>query len=418
MSWEKTTIGEHCTVTSSKRFHLSERSDSGVPFYCSKEIIQKVNGEPITECDYIREEAYERVKKQFGVPEVGDLLITTRGTYGVPYIYKNDDCFYFADGNLTWLKDFNEDLIPEYLYYWVRSYEGQKKIDAIAKGTAQKAVPIASIKMLEFDLPPIATQRKIVDTLSAYDSLIKNNQKQIKLLEEAAQRLYKEWFVDLRFPGYETTPMVDGIPEGWTRKTVYECLELHIGGGWGKESIVGKNTIPGKVIRGTDINDIKAGNFNEVPLRFHTENDIKKRALKANDIVFELSNGNIDNIGRSLLIDNQILKTCGENTICASFCKLFRPLDKLHALVLYLEIQDMQQSGRMLPFKKQGANGINNFAFEDFLTHELLIPNDWAMLAPLENIMNRVSVIQNQFALLSQARDRLLPKLMSGEIEV
>ena len=74
MNWEKTTIGEHCTVTSSKRFHLSERSTSGVPFYCSKEIIQKVNGHEIIECDYIREELYEQVKKQFGVPKTGDLL--------------------------------------------------------------------------------------------------------------------------------------------------------------------------------------------------------------------------------------------------------------------------------------------------------------------------------------------------------
>lgn len=199
MSWEKIKIGDHCTVTSSKRFHLSDRSDSGIPFYCSKEIIQKVQGQEITECDYIREEAYEAVKQKFGVPQNGDLLITTRGTYGIPYIYQSDDKFYFADGNLTWLKDFDEKLLPSFLYYWVRSYEGQMKIDAIAKGTAQKAVPIASIKDLELLVPNIDTQETIVDVLSTYDSLISNNQKQIKLLEEAAQRLYKEWFVDLRF---------------------------------------------------------------------------------------------------------------------------------------------------------------------------------------------------------------------------
>ena len=201
MSWTKTTIGEHCTVTSSKRFHLSERSGEGIPFYCSKEIIQKVNGEKIVECDYIREELYENVKKQFGVPQAGDLLITTRGTYGVPYIYTDTDCFYFADGNLTWLKDFDADLLPQYLYYWVLSYDGQKKIDAIAKGTAQKAVPIAAIKLLELQIPSRESQQRIVEILSAYDDLIENNKKQIKLLEEAAQRLYKEWFVALRFPG-------------------------------------------------------------------------------------------------------------------------------------------------------------------------------------------------------------------------
>ena len=127
MSYKKTTIGAHCSVTSSKRFHASERTKEGVPFYCSKEIIQKVKGEDVTECDYISEDAYKSVKEKYGVPQVGDLLITTRGTYGVPYIYKDYDKFYFADGNLTWFKDFDDELDVEYLYYWINSYEGQKK---------------------------------------------------------------------------------------------------------------------------------------------------------------------------------------------------------------------------------------------------------------------------------------------------
>lgn len=124
--WEYTTIGEHCIVTSSKRFHISDRSTTGVPFYCSKEIIQKVNGEDVSDCDYIKEESYENVKVQYGVPERGDLLITTRGTYGIPYIYRDVDKFYFADGNLTWLKNFDDELLVKYLYYWILSYEGQK----------------------------------------------------------------------------------------------------------------------------------------------------------------------------------------------------------------------------------------------------------------------------------------------------
>ena len=86
--------------------------------------------------------------------------------------------------------------------------------------------------------------------------------------------------------------------------------------------------------------------------------------------------------------------------------------------MLYWEIQEMQTSGRMMPFKKQGSNGINNFAFEDFLTHQLLIPNNEALLLPIENIMKKISNIQRQFALLAQARDHLLPKLMSGELEI
>ena len=229
MMWEKTTIGKHCTVTSSKRFHLSDRSDSGIPFYCSKEIIQKVNGQEITDYDYIKVEAYEEVKKKFGVPECGDLLITTRGTYGVPYLYNAEDKFYFADGNLTWLKDFDDLLVAEFLYYWILSYEGQKKIDAIAKGTAQKAVPIALIKDIELSIPDVEMQKKIAKILTAYDDFIENNQKQIKLLEEAAQRLYKEWFVDLRFPGYEDVEIVDGVPEGWKEEKLIEIANVQYG---------------------------------------------------------------------------------------------------------------------------------------------------------------------------------------------
>ena len=226
MSWEKTTIGEHCTVTSSKRFHLSERSSYGIPFYCSKEIIQKHRGEEITSCDYIKESFYNKIIEKFGVPNTNDLLITTRGTLGIPYLYKESDKFYFADGNLTWLKSFKCTLSPKYLYYWFLSDEGHHKILSISKGTAQKAIPIIGIKNLEIFLPDIVTQNHIASILSAYDDLIENNQKQIKLLEEAAQRLYKEWFVDLRFPGWENTKIVDGVPEGWTVTTLDDVIDF------------------------------------------------------------------------------------------------------------------------------------------------------------------------------------------------
>lgn len=229
MKSNKIRLGEQCVVTSSKRFHLSERITQGVPFYCSKEIIKKFNGEDVTECDYISEDLYKKVSNEFGVPKENDLLITTRGTIGIPYLYKRTDRFYFADGNLTWIKDFDSNLYSKFLYYWFQSYEGRKKFEALAKGTAQKAVPISGIKTLEIELPSLKDQKRIADILSAYDDLIENNQKQIKLLEEAAQRIYKEWFVDLRFPGHENTKIVDGVPEGWSRTNINEILTFHRG---------------------------------------------------------------------------------------------------------------------------------------------------------------------------------------------
>ena len=229
MKSNKIRLGEQCVVTSSKRFHLSERITQGVPFYCSKEIIKKFNGEDVTECDYISEDLYKKVSNEFGVPKENDLLITTRGTIGIPYLYKRTDRFYFADGNLTWIKDFDSNLYSKFLYYWFQSYEGRKKFEALAKGTAQKAVPISGIKTLEIELPSLKSQKRIADILSAYDDLIENNQKQIKLLEEAAQRLYKEWFVDLRFPGHENTKIVDSVPEGWRRGLLKELISVNYG---------------------------------------------------------------------------------------------------------------------------------------------------------------------------------------------
>ena len=218
--WKRVKLGDLCEITSSKRFHLSERTTQGIPFYCTKEILQKLRGDEDIECDYIDEKFYLQIKEKFGVPETNDLLLTTRGTVGFPYLYKANDKFYFADGNLSWFRKFSEELDSHFLYYWFLSTEGKAGVDSIAKGTAQKAVPITGLGTLSISLPPLETQQKIAGILSAYDDLIENNRKQIKLLEEAAQKLYKEWFVKLNFPGHENTKIVDGVPEGWENNSI------------------------------------------------------------------------------------------------------------------------------------------------------------------------------------------------------
>lgn len=395
MKWEKTTIGEHCTVTSSKRFHLSERSNSGVPFYCSKEIIQKVNGHEVIECDYIREELYEQVKKQFGVPETGDLLITTRGTYGVPYIYSTTDRFYFADGNLTWLKDFDEKLLPKFLLYWVKSHEGQGKIDAIAKGTAQKAVPIVSIKALEIPLPPITQQKRIIGILSAYDNLIENNQKQIKLLEEAAQRLYKEWFVDLRFPGHETTPVVDGVPEGWEVQTLSQIADVIMGqspkseyynqDGEGLPFHQGVGSYGNRFV----VNDTYSTSFT--------------RIAEAGSILFSVRAP----VGRLNLTKDRIVIGRGLAAI--------NHRQGLQSYLFYL------LKNRFFKDDIIGNGSIfASISKDDLLNQKLLVPDN--TLAVQFNsiayvIDKKISCLSDQIRFLTETRARLLPRLMSGELE-
>lgn len=403
MKYKKTTIGAHCNVTSSKRFHLSERSTSGVPFYCSKEIIQIVNGGEITECDFIKEDAYERIKRQFGVPQTGDLLITTRGTYGIPYIYKADDYFYFADGNLTWLKDFDDELIPKYLYYWVRSYEGQKKIDAIAKGTAQKAVPIAAIKMIELEIPNADIQKKVVRILATYDDLIENNQKQIKLLEEAAQRLYKEWFVDLRFPGYEDVKNIDGVPNGWRNAQLGDVIDIN------KENI--SKNYSYDHIDYIDISSVRIGTI--LNTNFYTLADAPgraKRCIHDGDVLWGMVRPNLKSYALIMNPTSTMIASTGFAVLTPKSI----PFTFLYCLVT-------QEA-----FVGYLINCTNGAAYPavkpiHFQQSPVLIPTDELLNQfhlITEPLFRKIDTLHLQINILTEARDRLLPKLMSGELEV
>ena len=222
-------LGDYCEITSSKRIFYSDYVADGVPFFRSKEIIERQNGSDISEPLFISTEKYESIKSQFGIPLVGDMLLTSVGTIGIAYIVKPDDYFYFKDGNLTWFRNFSPLLSSKYLYYWITSQKGKGILYNSTIGSSQKALTISALKKLIIPLPPIEVQRKIADVLSAYDDLIENNRKQIKLLEEAAQRLYKEWFIDLRFPGHENTPEVDGLPDGWMKRCAIDFFNITIG---------------------------------------------------------------------------------------------------------------------------------------------------------------------------------------------
>ncbi|MBR3872986.1 MAG: restriction endonuclease subunit S [Clostridia bacterium] len=404
------------SITDGKHGDCEDQSNSGYYFISCKDVkdgqIIYCQARQITEKDFL--DTHKRTKL-----EPNDILITNSGTIGrMAFIQdKAETSRTTFQKSVAILKPDTSQVLPKYLYYQLQScvncFVNQ------ANGSAQKNLLLSTMRAFKLNIQKdFSVQQRVADILSAYDDLIENNQKQIKLLEEAAQRLYKEWFVDLRFPGHETTPIVDGVPEGWKVKSVAECLAFHGNGGWGKETPTGKYTHAGKVMRGTDMPDIRAGQFGDVPLRYHTDVDVQKRVLMRNDLVFELSNGNIDNIGRCLLIDDMILQACGKNMICASFCKLLRPIDQLHAIMLYFEIQDMQSSGRMLPLKKHGSNGINNFDFEGFLSHRFVIPANARYILTLTSILSKISVLRNQLFCLREARDRLLPKLMSGEVEV
>lgn len=217
-----------CEVTSSKRIYATELVAIGVPFLKSKEIIEKVNGQENTSLLYISEQRFQEISQQTGSIEAGDVLLTSRGTLGIPYVVKSSDRFHFADGNLTWFRRFN-GLDSRYLRFFFMSPMGKAELNKCVIGSSQQAYTISDLKQIKIALPGLPTQQRIADILSAYDELIEKSQRRIKILESMARSLYREWFVHFRFPGHENVSHIASplgeIPMGWEVKKLGRLAE-------------------------------------------------------------------------------------------------------------------------------------------------------------------------------------------------
>lgn len=267
------------------------------------------------------------------------------------------------------------------------------------------------------------TQKRIADILSAYDDLIENNQKQIKLLEEAAQRLYKEWFIALHFPAHENTPTVNGIPEGWGYVPLNQLIAYEIGGGWGSDTITNEREAPAYVIRGTDLYDLTHGNYNEIPYRYHSKTNLTARALQDGDIIFEVSGGSkTEGVARTALIRRAILEQFDGQVMCASFCKLMRPANAKMSQYLYDTFLYLRSSGETEKYDKRSASSIVNYRWKDFLEQQMILVPSEVVIEEYNNlsgnIYQKILSCSRTIQTAVIARDRLLPKLMSGEIEV
>lgn len=219
-------LGDYCEITSSKRVFAEQYTSIGVPFYRSREIIERREHKEVSEPLYISESLYNKFKEKFGVPANGDILLTSVGTLGIPYLV-GDETFYFKDGNLTWMKNFSDKLDSRYLFYWLNSCFGKSLLLANATGSSQSALTIDILKKYKIFVPEIDQQKKIITILSAYDDLIENNNKRIKILEKMAENLYKEWFVRFRFPGHEQVEFEKGIPKGWKVVKLEKMVEFN-----------------------------------------------------------------------------------------------------------------------------------------------------------------------------------------------
>ena len=274
---------------------------------------------------------------------------------------------------------------------------------AVGKGASRNALTKQMIENFEVPYPPLSTQHRIANILSRYDSLIENYQKQIKLLEEAAQLLYKEWFVDLRFPGHENTNIIDGVPEGWEKKKVNSIIELQSGFAF-KSSTFDDNGAY-KIVT---IKNVKDGAFdgdNVSRIVAIPEKMPKHCVLADGDILLSLT-GNVGRVcivnGKNYLLNQRVAKLATDFK-AFTYC-LFRSRE------MFIEINNL-------------ANGAAQQNVSPIRIGEMkiLLPNN-KLLQVFESIVFksivRIISLQSQLRLLTEARDRLLPKLMSGEITI
>ena len=220
--WKKVRLGEIATFSNGINFgkesysagvKLISVSDFGDRYFPDYDSLVEIDEKVLRESDYLKDGDIVFVRSNGNKELVGRCMMIKNPQYPVTY------SGFCIRARLNDLEKFD----TKFFLYNFKSRKFRQSIANLSKGTNIQNLNQQILSNYEIDLPPLSTQQKIAGVLSAYDDLIENNRRQIKLLEEAAQKLYKEWFVKLNFPGHENTKIVDGVPDGWTCKSILSC---------------------------------------------------------------------------------------------------------------------------------------------------------------------------------------------------
>jgi len=328
----------------------------------------------------------------------------------------------------------DENIVTKnFLYYFLLQVSVYDYFRSSQVSTTMPAITFDLVGNLEIKIPPLSIQSRISSILSTLDEKIELNRQINQTLEEIAQAIYKGWFVDFNFPNEEGKPYHDSgdemqgselglIPKGWRIVNIGKLFKFVIGGDWGKEVQEDEYSNLCAIIRGTDLNNVSNGQIEEVPKRYIKTASFLKRELKEGDIVFEISGGSKEQAtGRNILITNEILRLFSEKLIPASFCRLIRTENIETSVFLSTYLRLLYDKGGTWDYQLQ-STGISNFQFSDFENREkLVIPNN-SVLEQFKDIIypfyKLIGKNNKQIILLTQIRNHLLPKLMSGEIEL
>ena len=407
-------LNDICKIGSSKRIHLSDYVENGVPFYRSKEIIELSEGNPVSEPLFISHEKFSEIKHKFPIPKTNDILITSVGTLGVVHLVK-DPNFYFKDGNLTWLREFNENIIDiDFLFYWLNSNLFKKQILNNNIGAVQKAITIDFLKKVDISLPDIPNQKSIAAVLSTVDKKIALN-KQINVrLEEMAKTLYDYWFVQFDFPDANGKPYKSSggemvfdetlkrkIPKGWEVKSLWKIAKYF--NGLALQKYRPENELDDflPVIKIREMNEGVSSNTERAKT-----NIPKEAIIDDGDILFSWSATleiKIWSQGKGALNQHIFKVTSSE------YPKYFFYFELLNYLKHFKMIADLRKTTM-------------GHITQDHLKQAYICIPSQPLLEKLEKIVTpifqKMLITQKQNHQLTQLRDFLLPMLMNGQVSV
>lgn len=394
MSWDKVKLGDVTDSCLGKMLDQAKNKGEYHPYLANLNVRWGYfDLDNLSEMRFLDSE-----KERYGL-KYGDLIICEGGEPGRCAIWKEQLPNMKIQKALHRVR-VHDCLDYRYLYYWFLYAGYRKALDQYFTGATIKHLPGDKLKSIVIEKPPFEIQKKIADILSAYDNLIENNQKQIKLLEEAAQRLYKEWFVDLRFPGWESAKIVDGVPEGWRKATLDDICSL-------SKSVL----TPDKIA-----DNLAYIGLEHMPKRsiclseWGKSSDVSsnKYQYAEDDILFGKIRPYFHKVGFAL-----------NSGVASTDTIIMKANDKMWSILLMTVSSD---SFVDFTYKtcKEGSK-MPRADWKEMRQYPILIPTETLLKDYNMNIWNmtrHIKVLAMQTHFLSEARDRLLPKLMSGELEV
>ena len=402
MKWETYKLKQLCSEIVDCVNKTAPTSDVSTPYKMLRTSDIRDGKINLENLNCVTKEVYEKWTRR-GKLQKGDVIFTREAPLGeVGLVREEKNCF--LGQRLVLFRANNKMCDGRFLMYSLLWHDNKQAIISKGVGSTVAHLRVPECENIEIKVPDLDAQHRIADILSAYDDLIENNQKQIKLLEEAAQRLYKEWFVDLRFPGYENTKIVDGVPEGWSKSTVFEVSAILRRGISPKYNENARGiVINQKCIRQTIVSYDEARTQEK---KYPAELELKE----ADIAICSTGAGTLGRVGQ--------IYEVRENTTLDSHVTLIRANEKIGQQYLFWSLK-MQQDYLMSAGK--GSTNQLELSRETIGNCKILIPEQKIAEQAEKNfvaIHNKMKECSMQIARLREARDLLLPKLMSGEVEV